>query len=95
MAGKPVSRVGDMSAGACGKPPIPAIASTAVNVLVNGRLPMTVGSVWGPHCDDDCHTEVVATGNPTVLVNGKPIATVSSVMCFGDIAVQGSPNVLA
>lgn len=96
MAGKPVSRVGDMSAGACGRPPIPASVSNAVNVLVNGRPPMTVASYWGTHCNDDgCHSELVATGNPTVLVSGDPIATVSSVLSFGDIAIQGSPNVYA
>lgn len=96
MAGKGVCRVGDMSAGACGRPPIPASISNAVNVLVNGRPPMAVSAYWGTHCNDDsCHTELVATGNPTVLVCNDPIATVSSVLSFGDIAVQGSPNVLA
>ena len=33
MAGRPVSRIGDMSAGACGKPPIPAVSSNARQVL--------------------------------------------------------------
>lgn len=96
MAGKPVARLGDMSAGACGKPPIPAVSSNARNVLVNGKPPMIVGSFWGYHCDsDDCHSEVAVSGNPHVLVNNQPILTVSSVLSFGDITAQGSPNVYA
>lgn len=95
MAGKSVARLGDMSAGACGKPPIPAVSSNAKNVFVNGRPPIIVGSFWGSHCDDDCHSEVAVSGVPRVLVNKQPILVVSSVLSFGDIVAQGSPNVFA
>lgn len=96
MAGRPVSRIGDMSAGACGKPPIPAVSSNARQVFVNGRPPVVVGSFWGYHCDsDDCHSEIAVSGNATVLVNGQPIVIASSVLSFGDIVATGSPNVFA
>ena len=95
MAGA-VTRLGDMSAGACGKPPIPAVSSNARNVLVNGKPPINIGSFWGYHCDDDdCHSEIAVSGCNLVLVNGQPIVTVSSVLSFGDIVAQGSPNVFA
>ena len=95
MAGNPVSRVGDISLGSCGKPAIPALSSNARAVFVNGRPVMNVGSVWGTHCTDDCHTGIAITGNPTVLVSGSPIVTIGKVELHGDIPGQGSPNVYA
>lgn len=95
MSGQAVCRIGDMSLGACGKPPIPAISSNSKSVLVNGRPVINVGSYWGTHCTEDCHTEFAVTGNATVLVNGSPIVTIGKFLSCGDIAGTGSPNVLA
>lgn len=95
MSGKRICREGDISLGTCGKPAIPAISSTAINVLINNRKPIIVGSFWGTHCDDGCHSEYGIVGNSTVLVNGKPIITVGAVLSKGDITGMGSYNVLA
>lgn len=90
-----VVRVCDISGGVCGKPPQPAISSSSVGVLINFRPPMLVGDYWGTHCDDDCHPEFGAMGNPTVLVNGRPMMAISKICTAGDLAVMGSPTVYA
>ena len=96
MAAQPVVRLGDMSAGACGFPPIPCQSTSVANVFVNGIPVVTVGDFWGIHCNSDtCHPEVAVMGNPTVLVNGKPLVTVGSSLSSGDMAASGSPNVFA
>ena len=95
MSGQAVCRIGDISIGACGKPAIPALTSNAVGVLVNGRAPIVVGSYWGTHCDDGCHSEYAIIGNNTVLVNGKPIVTKGKILMHGDITGIGSYNVFA
>ena len=91
----PAVREGDMSLGACGYPPIPATSSIAMGVYINGRRPMIVGSIWGNHCRDDCHFERCVQGDPTVLVNDKPIVCLGDVLSNGDIAGTGSLNVYA
>jgi uncharacterized Zn-binding protein involved in type VI secretion len=44
--------------------------------MINGLLSHRVGDVTIPHtCSGvDAHSDVIATGDPTVLVNGSPIA---------------------
>lgn len=46
------------------------------NVIINGLPAHRVGDVTIPHtCSGaDIHSDVIATGDPTVLVNGSPIA---------------------
>lgn len=91
-----ICRVGDMSIGACGHPPIPALSSNASNVLVNGIAPVVVSSFWGTHCNgDSCHAEIATTGNSTVLINGMAVVTQGSSLSSGDITGPGSLNVMA
>lgn len=95
MSGQPICRIGDMSLGTCGKPAIPALQSNTTAVFVNGRPPIVVTSYRGTHCDDDCHDEFCVIGNPTVLISGKAVDTMGKVLSAGDMAGQGSSNVLA
>jgi len=90
--------------------PTPAGAATPVptgaspNVIINGRNVHNVGNVTLPHfallpIPPDLHSDVIATGSPTVYVNGTPMAVIGSALGSpvgpaGIIAGQGALTVV-
>lgn len=64
--------------------PVATIGSMHVCPLCNGTVPHVGGAVIGP-------------GDPTVLMNGKPVAVMGDMCaCAGppDTIIQGNPNIL-
>jgi len=71
----------DVTTGHGPYPPVgylPPPVGASPNVMINGLLAHRVGDVTIPHAciGPDIHSDVIATGDPTVLVNGTPIAIV-------------------
>ena len=71
-------------------------AGQSPNVFIDGKPVHKVGDQTFPHFANiippDIHTDTIATGIPTVLVNGTPIAIAgqSLLLCpFGDAGVVG------
>lgn len=80
-------------------PPGPKIGSGASsNVIINGWPVHRVGDLTKPHfCTPlDIHPDVILTGDPTVLVNGSPIAItgLSLLSPAGIVAGQSSIDVV-
>lgn len=85
----------DMSAGACGAPPKPALAPTSIGVLINGLTPMVQGDYWNTHVrGDHAHPMFCAVGNPRVLCCRRPMVFTTAMLSCGDMAATGSPTVL-
>lgn len=55
---------------------LPPPVGASPNVMINGLLTHRVGDQTIPHLciGPDVHPDVISTGDPTVLVNGSPIA---------------------
>lgn len=91
-----VVRNGDRSCGSCGCPPITTHGSTVSNVIVQGSKPLVVGNVFGRHPGGGkhCrHTEITIVGNPTVLINGRPVVVTMKRLSRGDTTCTGSSSV--
>lgn len=88
-----VSRLGDLCTGHGCWPPRPGITASP-NVIVNGIRTHRLGDGWLIHCcDGSCHPGVVASGSPTVMINGRPAARIGDRINCGSLIAQGSPNV--
>lgn len=92
---------GDVTTGHGCFPPVgylPPPVGASPNVMINGSLSHRVGDLTIPHlCSGpDIHPDVIATGDPTVLVNGRPIAIVglSYLAPSGVVAGISSVNVI-
>ena len=90
--GLPAVRLGDVCSGHSCWPPRPNTQGSP-NVYVN-KLPWhRVGDAWATHCCGlSCHDSVLATGSPTVRVNGIPAGRITSRVACGSVAVTGSPD---
>tara|TARA_X000001036_G_scaffold364742_1_gene349026 strand:+ start:2605 stop:2994 length:390 start_codon:yes stop_codon:yes gene_type:complete len=74
------------------------------NVIINGRNVHNVGNVTLPHfgflpVPPDLHSDSIATGSPTVMVNGTPMAVIGSTLGSpvgpaGMVAGQGALTVV-
>lgn len=77
---------------------LPPPVGASPNVIINGLNSHRVGDVTNPHtCSGaDIHSDVISTGDPTVLVNGRPIAIIglSILSPAGVVAGYGAVNVL-
>lgn len=88
--GTPITVVGTISLGTCGKPPIPASSTNCATVQAGGRPVVVQGSYWGFHCSsDDCHAELAAQGSARVLAGGVPVLRQGSTLTFGDTSGVG------
>jgi uncharacterized Zn-binding protein involved in type VI secretion len=79
----------------------PPPVGASPNVIINGSLAHRVGDLTFPHyaflpVPPDLHPDVIATGDPTVLVNGRPIAIVglSILAPSGVVAGYGAIDVI-
>ena len=91
-------QAGDNTTGHGPYPPVGYLvgAGQSPNVYIDGKLVHKVGDKTFPHYANlvppDIHTDTIATGIPTVLVNGAPIAIAgqSLLACpFGPAGVVG------
>ena len=90
----PVHRLGDCNSGHDCFPP-QTLCSASSNVLSNGIPIGRVGDCYTVHCcESSCHSSVVATGSPNVLINGRNVARLGGLVSCGGVAVCSSPNVL-
>jgi len=78
-----------------------AVADFASSVIVNGFPAARIGTLITPHeccgdsgCDEHCHARII-TGNNTVLVEGIPIAIITSLNSCGHTMITGSSDVIA
>jgi len=78
-----------------------AVADFASSIQVNGLPVARIGTLITPHeccgdsgCEEHCHARIV-TGNNSVLVEGIPIAIITSVNSCGHTMVTGSGDVIA
>lgn len=93
--------LGDLTTGHGCFPPtgyLPPPVGASPNVRMNGAFVHRVGDVTKPHtCSGaDIHSDVIATGDPTVLVNGRPVAIIglSILTPAGVVSGYGSVNVI-
>ena len=88
--GTPITVLGTISLGTCGKPPIPASSSTCSTVQAGGRPVVVQGSYWGFHCSsDDCHIETASQGSARVRACGMSVLKQGSSLSFGDTSGVG------
>ena len=72
----------DVTSGHGSWPPVgyaPPPAGASANVMMNGAFVHKVGDVTLPHyaflpVPPDLHSDVIVTGEPSVLINGSPVA---------------------
>lgn len=66
------------------------------NVFCNGIPVHRQGDHWVTHtCGHTSHDSVLATGSPTVFVNGKALARIGDAVACGSVVASGSGNVFA
>ncbi len=97
MAGKPVTRLGDIGSGhACHFPPTPSIAASP-DVSVDGLPVVRQGDAYAPHACPTCpappHPRMLAGGSSTVFINGLPAGRVGDPLSCGGAADKGSSSV--
>jgi uncharacterized Zn-binding protein involved in type VI secretion len=77
---------------------LPPPIGASPNVIINGLNAHRVGDTTIPHTciGVDIHSDVIATGDPTVLVNGRPIAILglSILAPSGVVSGYSSVNVM-
>ena len=87
-----ITRLGDMSRGHCYYPRPNDSASG--NVFANGIGVHRMGDHWKRHkCHKKSHDGVLASGWPTVYVNGLQAGHIGAKISCGDSVAMGSPNV--
>lgn len=94
MPGKPAATIGSNHTCPMCSGTVPHVGGPVtvgeVNVLFNGKAVATMGSlctcVGGP--------DTIISGNPSVLVNGKPLARVGDTTAHGGVVVIGEANIL-
>lgn len=103
MPGLSVALQGDITNPLFGPPGF--VTSQTPTVIIDGRPAATIGSVVSPHgnpynplapgFNPACAAAVVVTGVSNILVEGRPIATLTSLCSCGFHFVQlaGSPTV--
>lgn len=94
MSKYPAARVTDLGTGHGCWPPNPIIEG-ASTVFINSKPAALLGSKLATHCClFSCHDGFI-TGNcsPNVLVEGKPLARVTSEVSCGEFIMTGSSNV--
>ena len=70
------------------------IVTSSPTVKMNIKGLTRVGDTYKKHCcGTKCHIGHLATGNPTVLINGKPAGRVSDTVDCGGQAKTGALNV--
>lgn len=80
-----------MCGGECGLPPA-ASAEWSSNVFANNRNVVRQGDRFEEHGDG---VRVVASGSPTVFVNGKQIARIGDPISCGAHIASGSSDVIS
>ncbi|NYT71065.1 PAAR domain-containing protein [Halomonas sp. QX-2] len=88
MSGKPAARITDLTS--C---PIPGHGT---NPLVSGSPDVFYDGLAAARLDDKsaCGSPITHEVSPTVLVNGKPTAVLSSVAAHGNVVITGSGTVI-
>lgn len=89
--GRPLVRLGDISAGHCysPRPNVQGSPDTFTNGLPNHRQ----GDYWPTHCcGKSCHDGVLLLGSPTYFTNGLGQGGSGDAITCGDSALQGSPD---
>lgn len=78
-----------------------ACSSFANTIITNGRPTGRIGTLITPHeccgksgCDEHCHA-IITTGSPNVIVEGIPIARITSLNSCGHTMVTGSGDVIS
>lgn len=87
--------IGTMTLGVDGPPG--AVAQGSPNVVFEGRAASAVSHMITPHIrygSKRPHGRVIATGNPTVLINGMQASYVGCNASCGDVIGPGCATVL-
>jgi len=90
-----VTRLGDDCTGHGCWPPRPATGASP-NVFCNGIAVHRQSDAWAAHtCPDipETHASVLASGSPTVFVNGLQMGRIGDPVACGSSVATGSDNV--
>jgi len=86
---RPLCRMFDINTG------FGQVIATSKTVYANFLPVALLGDKITPHLSGHRHAvSMIVTGNPTVFVEGRPVARLGSVNICGHRMITGSPNVL-
>ena len=85
---RPMQGIGDINSGG-------GFILTGYAGCINGGRPTScIGDIVSPHDRKPTHFAVVGTGNPRVIVGGRPVARLGDFDTCGHVRLMGNPKVL-